>query len=568
MGTASSRISSHARTQWWAGAAASSAASSVVLPAPGSPDTVTRLRSCISRWRNAAACVREGVAGHQVGQRDVAHDVAPQRGRELVADRRDGGGEARRSAEHPGLDHRVLGVELPIGDRQHALDHLTVLVLAGRHRETAQASGAVEVRDPRAFDEDLLDVASGEQLGERTEIGDRAQHTVGEVGRVGERQVGAEHRGALVLVDRGADLATNCVEVDVGSQTTAIDADVHLAPDHVVHVDRHRDHRRPRGSGAGSIAARCRPRTPAWKAPRPTAVAVPRRLFDGAVVGTPLDRRGSDRPGDLGADLLLAEPAAGRMVHDEVQRRGAVARRARRRSIRAPGPHRPGSRGRRRRPGRRRRSPPGRSPSAPRDPRPRTRELRRAAVTTSSTSCVLTCDAATALGWPATASSRPAPCSTTGTTQSASDAQTVRAHVDGGAEVGFETEAQAPGERGRGFVRVEEQDRPPPFRQRDRDPERDLGDPAAPGTRHRDDHTRRPVVTNVGNQRGRAGVAGDARRGGVQRVECGEELGDLGVGGDGDIDAERQQVVLARGLVGIEHAEDAAAASCSAPTNP
>ena len=55
IGTASSRISSHERTQWLGGAAASSAAASVVLPAPGSPDTASLLRNCINTWRNAAA---------------------------------------------------------------------------------------------------------------------------------------------------------------------------------------------------------------------------------------------------------------------------------------------------------------------------------------------------------------------------------------------------------------------------------------------------------------------------------------------------------------------------------
>ena len=54
IGTASSRISSHARTQCPAGAAARSAATSVVLPAPGSPEIAIRLRSCISTRRNAA----------------------------------------------------------------------------------------------------------------------------------------------------------------------------------------------------------------------------------------------------------------------------------------------------------------------------------------------------------------------------------------------------------------------------------------------------------------------------------------------------------------------------------
>ena len=55
MGTASSRISSQARTQWLAGAAARSAAASVVFPAPGSPDTASRLRSCMRRRSRPAA---------------------------------------------------------------------------------------------------------------------------------------------------------------------------------------------------------------------------------------------------------------------------------------------------------------------------------------------------------------------------------------------------------------------------------------------------------------------------------------------------------------------------------
>ncbi len=55
------------------------------------------------------------------------------------------------------------------------------------HGETAQATGAVEVRDARALDEDLLDVAPGDQIGEGTEVGDRPQHPVGHLRRIDER---------------------------------------------------------------------------------------------------------------------------------------------------------------------------------------------------------------------------------------------------------------------------------------------------------------------------------------------------------------------------------------------
>ena len=100
IGTASSRISSHARTQWLAGAAARSAAASVVLPAPGSPETATRLRICISVARNSDASVDKRVASDEVGQRDVADDVATQGGRQLIAHRWDRRREPCGAVEH------------------------------------------------------------------------------------------------------------------------------------------------------------------------------------------------------------------------------------------------------------------------------------------------------------------------------------------------------------------------------------------------------------------------------------------------------------------------------------
>ncbi len=73
-------------------------------------------------------------------------------------------------------------------------------------------------------------------------------------------------------------------------------------------------------------------------------------------------------------------------------------------------------------------------------------------------------------------------------------AEAVRARVDRGAEVGLEAQAQAPRDRGRSLVGVDEQDGAATFRQGDRHAERDLGDPAPSRPGHRDDGARRFVV--------------------------------------------------------------------------
>ena len=101
---------------------------------------------------------RERVARDQLVERDVAHGVPPHRRRQPVGDGRYGGCETRGAVEHARLHHRVLGVQLTLGLGEHPVEDLAVLVLGGRLSQSAQSSGGVEVRDPRALDEDLFHV--------------------------------------------------------------------------------------------------------------------------------------------------------------------------------------------------------------------------------------------------------------------------------------------------------------------------------------------------------------------------------------------------------------------------
>ena len=118
-----------------------------------------RLRSCITAQRNAAALLAQRVACDERVERDVAHGVAPHRRRQPVGDRRDRGRQTGGAVEHARLHERVLRVQLAFGRGEQPVDDLTVLVLGRRFGEAAQPPSPIEVRDARALDEDLFDVA-------------------------------------------------------------------------------------------------------------------------------------------------------------------------------------------------------------------------------------------------------------------------------------------------------------------------------------------------------------------------------------------------------------------------
>ncbi len=151
-----------------------------------------------------------------------------------VADRRQRGGEARRAAQDPGLHEWVLRVELTIGRGEQSFDHLTDVGLGGGHRQTTQPTGHVEVRHPGAFEEDLLDVAPGEQVGQRAEVGDRTQQLFGDRLRLGEREGIAPVRALLVVGDRAEHLAPHLGRLDVGTQPSSVEPVEHVGADELV----------------------------------------------------------------------------------------------------------------------------------------------------------------------------------------------------------------------------------------------------------------------------------------------------------------------------------------------
>ena len=214
---------------------------------------------------------RQRVALDQVVEGHVAHHVPPQGRRQLVADRRDRRGEARGAPEHAGLDHRMLGVELAIGHREHALDDLPVLLLAGGHGEPPQAPGSVEVRHPCTLDEDLLDITPGDQLRQGTEVRNGAQHPLGHLGRLDERELLTEQRDALIRVDRPTDLGPDLVEVRLRAEPAALDPRVDVAPDDVVGVGAHAFLLRFGVAARSDVSSCASDATAARNGPRPTS---------------------------------------------------------------------------------------------------------------------------------------------------------------------------------------------------------------------------------------------------------------------------------------------------------
>jgi hypothetical protein len=148
----------------------------------------------------------------------------------------------------------VLRVELAIGGRKQSLYDLTVLALAGRSGQPAKPARGIEVRDPGALEEDLLDIGTGDQLGQRTEIGDRPQDAADHLARVAEWNLVAEVGAALVLVHSAMNLSPHFVEITLGPEPTTLDPNEGVTPDAVVRVGT-RGHRSMTGTRARRLAA-------------------------------------------------------------------------------------------------------------------------------------------------------------------------------------------------------------------------------------------------------------------------------------------------------------------------
>ncbi len=78
---------------------------------------------------------------------------------------------------------------------------MAILDLARGLVETSQSSARVEIGDSATFDEDFLNIASGEQVGERTELRDRPHHSIDHLRWVVQGSALTEMGATLVLVD-------------------------------------------------------------------------------------------------------------------------------------------------------------------------------------------------------------------------------------------------------------------------------------------------------------------------------------------------------------------------------
>jgi hypothetical protein len=93
---------------------------------------------------------------------------------------------------------------------------MAVLRLARRLIEPAQTPTGVEIGRTPALNEDLLDIVAPKNLGERTEFGNRPEHSVHHVSRVVKGAALAEMCPRLVLIDRTADEGQNPIPVGDG----------------------------------------------------------------------------------------------------------------------------------------------------------------------------------------------------------------------------------------------------------------------------------------------------------------------------------------------------------------
>jgi hypothetical protein len=136
----------------------------------------------------------------------------------------------------------MLRVQLPIGHGQQPIEDLPILVFGRWFGQTTQTPAAIEVRNPRAFDEDLLYIGAGEQISQRAEIGDGSQYPAHHRLRVPERDLLAESGVALIIVYCAFDLAMHLGELSIRLQSTPLDAGNRIVADDVVGIQasRHR----------------------------------------------------------------------------------------------------------------------------------------------------------------------------------------------------------------------------------------------------------------------------------------------------------------------------------------
>src|SRR5690606_29338750 len=132
-------------------------------------------------------------------ERLPAQRIAPEGGREPIGDRRDHRRQPSRVVEHAGLYERTRCVQPAIGVGQHAVQDLAVLPLGSGLVESSKTPTRVEIRDPAAFDEDLLEVGARQELGQWPVIGDGTNDPLDHLRRVGQGPSSPHVRPTLIF---------------------------------------------------------------------------------------------------------------------------------------------------------------------------------------------------------------------------------------------------------------------------------------------------------------------------------------------------------------------------------
>src|SRR6266540_2359671 len=156
------------------------------------------------------------------------------------------------------------------------LDDLAILALGGRSGQAAEPARAVEIRDAGTLDENLLDIASGNEVRQRAEVGDRAQHAIDHPAGVAERHLVAEVGAPLVVVDGSMYFTADLIEIAFGTQAALLNSREHVAADGAVRIA-------GCGHRAPTVRRRREPSRPARVEPlpdgAPSTVARPANAF-------------------------------------------------------------------------------------------------------------------------------------------------------------------------------------------------------------------------------------------------------------------------------------------------
>ncbi len=159
------------------------------------------------------------------------------------------------------MHHGACRVQVTICVREQPVNQVAVLLRGGWHRQGVQPTGGVDEGNTRSFDEDLFDTGAGQQVGERAELGDGAQHAFGHLAGIVKRSTVPQMRQSLVVIHYLGHEAQGSRSVPPGVDLALFDELCGAPPNLVVgvHLEGHGPTPEVRGAVGEAKSAASRP---------------------------------------------------------------------------------------------------------------------------------------------------------------------------------------------------------------------------------------------------------------------------------------------------------------------